>query len=314
MINMINDDLFNNSGIYKIENLLNGHIYIGSAFNFYNRYRTHKSMLNNNKHDNKHLQRAYSKYGGNNFIFEVVECVNDLELLYEIEERYINKHFDNGVNCYNMNVSTTPEYLLNQINKERVVKFNIVGPDGTEYIFSGYTEAARKINPSGVSIQNFAAGLRLVVKGSIKSYKGWRTIENKDYDYKGYRSIKNKGAKLHEVSLLSPEGLVYSNIYNLKKFALEHKIQSSTLHNIITGRTRYSNGWSLYNGNNKPPLEKNAKIFHITLISPNGIEYNNIPNLTKFCRIHNINVSSIRKLIKGEIKAGHYKGWKQKQN
>ena len=61
------------SGIYKIINLINGKIYLGSAKNFIRRWTNHKSLLQRNKHDNIHLQRAYNQDGVENFKYEVIE-------------------------------------------------------------------------------------------------------------------------------------------------------------------------------------------------------------------------------------------------
>lgn len=68
------------SGIYKIANLLNGKVYVGSAVHLRGRKNKHFSQLKHNKHCNKYLQRAYNKYGSEAFLWEVLEnCpVNDL--------------------------------------------------------------------------------------------------------------------------------------------------------------------------------------------------------------------------------------------
>ena len=77
--------------IYKIINKIDGRIYIGSTINFEKRKKKHLKDLKNNKHHNIFLQRAYNKYGVDNFVFSYKEKEfnnkNDLQLL---EERYIN--------------------------------------------------------------------------------------------------------------------------------------------------------------------------------------------------------------------------------
>jgi len=75
------------SGIYKITNLVNGHFYVGSSVNVYNRFHTHKTKLKKNIHVNKYLQNAFNKYGENNFLFTVLEycdknCIQDREQYY----------------------------------------------------------------------------------------------------------------------------------------------------------------------------------------------------------------------------------------
>jgi len=69
------------SGIYKITNLANNKIYIGSAVNIKNRFKTHKRLLKDNKHFNNHLQSAYVKYGIDNFNYEIIEVTTLREML-----------------------------------------------------------------------------------------------------------------------------------------------------------------------------------------------------------------------------------------
>ena len=62
-----------NKGIYKIENLINGKIYIGQTLCLTTRFKSHLSLLRKNRHRNSHLQAAFNKYGELNFVFNVVE-------------------------------------------------------------------------------------------------------------------------------------------------------------------------------------------------------------------------------------------------
>ena len=78
------------TGIYKIVNKVNNNIYIGSAVNIEDRQRGHISKLNNNKHENGHLQNAWNKYGADAFRFSVVEKCN-IFLLINREQYYIDK-------------------------------------------------------------------------------------------------------------------------------------------------------------------------------------------------------------------------------
>jgi len=61
------------SGIYKIINVVNNKFYIGSSVDLRKRKSKHFSELRHNKHNNKHLQRAWDKYGEASFVFVVVE-------------------------------------------------------------------------------------------------------------------------------------------------------------------------------------------------------------------------------------------------
>ena len=54
-------------GIYKIENKVNGKVYIGQSIDIEKRWKSHISYLNKGIHRNKHLQSAWDKYGEGNF-------------------------------------------------------------------------------------------------------------------------------------------------------------------------------------------------------------------------------------------------------
>ena len=78
-------------GIYKIVNKINGDFYVGSSKNINKRWGQHLMKLKNNKHQNMILQRAWEKYGEDNFNFEIVENCS-VETLLEIENVYLTQN------------------------------------------------------------------------------------------------------------------------------------------------------------------------------------------------------------------------------
>lgn len=60
------------SGIYCIENLSNSKKYIGQSVNISDRWKKHISELNRGSHHNDYLQKAWNKYGKNEFKFYVL--------------------------------------------------------------------------------------------------------------------------------------------------------------------------------------------------------------------------------------------------
>lgn len=80
------------SGIYKITCVANGKVYIGQAIDLDRRRRNHLSKLRTKHHSNEHLQRAFDKYGENNFKFEIIELCAEEELTKR-EDFYIS-HFN----------------------------------------------------------------------------------------------------------------------------------------------------------------------------------------------------------------------------
>lgn len=80
------------SGIYKITNIVNNKIYIGQSKDISCRWKDHLRRLRSGKHDNDHLQKAWGKYGENNFKFEIIEiCEESYEVLNNREIYWINK-------------------------------------------------------------------------------------------------------------------------------------------------------------------------------------------------------------------------------
>ena len=63
-------------GIYLITNNINNKGYIGQSTDLKNREYSHLSYLRRNKHNNKHLQYSWNKYGEENFEFIIVEYCN----------------------------------------------------------------------------------------------------------------------------------------------------------------------------------------------------------------------------------------------
>lgn len=89
------------SGIYKITCLANKRIYIGSTFNLQQRKSQHFSDLRLNKHCNRHLQRAWDKYGEHAFTFEVLELVLSMSLPAR-EQYWLNKLKPFGKSGFNI--------------------------------------------------------------------------------------------------------------------------------------------------------------------------------------------------------------------
>ncbi len=78
-------------GVYIIKNVINNKFYIGSSFNIINRWESHIRELKKNKHKNKYLQRAWNKYGEENFKFEILELIEDTKYLLNREQYWIDK-------------------------------------------------------------------------------------------------------------------------------------------------------------------------------------------------------------------------------
>jgi group I intron endonuclease len=132
-------------GVYRIINVVNNKFYIGSTIKGKDRWYEHISNLKGQRHCNEHLQRAYNKYGKENFKFELLKRFNDNmtkeEIFYE-EQKYLDQNFKDQKNMiYNIskNASIGPgmkgkkhsEETKRKISKSR--KGKAIGPHSAEH-------------------------------------------------------------------------------------------------------------------------------------------------------------------------------------
>lgn len=153
------------SGVYRIRNKVNGKFYIGRSIDINKRFYQHKSALRKGKHGSIYLQRAWDKYGEDNFIFEpLVLCSEDESLILE---QYVLDNYKTDL--YNvMKYSTGGDTIsyhpnreqirakisntLKEINskltfEERVKKYAHIGPNNGRYgkpVSDHVREAVRK--------------------------------------------------------------------------------------------------------------------------------------------------------------------------
>jgi group I intron endonuclease len=97
-------------GIYKIINVVNNKFYVGSAVDLKRRKTRHFSELRTGKHNNKHLQAAWNKYGESSFIFVVVEEVSDPINILDVENIWLKEHVGKEY-CYNIGVDAVAPML-----------------------------------------------------------------------------------------------------------------------------------------------------------------------------------------------------------
>ncbi len=91
-------------GIYYFTNILNNKIYIGQSVTIHNRKLGHLNDLRNNRHANSHLQRAFNKYGEENFKHNILaKCPK--EYLDKMENKFV-KIYKAADRKYGYNIRT----------------------------------------------------------------------------------------------------------------------------------------------------------------------------------------------------------------
>ena len=100
--------------------MVNDKIYIGSAIKFRKRWDLHRFQLRKNIHENKHLQRAWNKYGEENFEFKILE-ICDKNVLLDKEQCWLDwtKSYETG---YNISKNVYYSRLGIKSSKEHIEK------------------------------------------------------------------------------------------------------------------------------------------------------------------------------------------------
>lgn len=101
--------------IYKIINLINNNVYLGSAVNLRKRKDLHLFELRANKHHSRYLQNAWNKYGEQNFKFEIIEIIQVRTKLIEREQYWIDLYSPEYNICLvaesRLGVKSSPEHV-----------------------------------------------------------------------------------------------------------------------------------------------------------------------------------------------------------
>lgn len=96
------NEITNKPGIYAIKNTVNDRIYVGSSVGLRDRMCGHFRHLLLGKHPNPFLQADYNKHGKEVYEFIVLEIVENVNLLIEREQHYIDQYFDKQNKCFNI--------------------------------------------------------------------------------------------------------------------------------------------------------------------------------------------------------------------
>lgn len=143
-------------GIYKIQNLINGKVYIGQSVNIARRWKEHRNSAENSRTDSDNaIHRAMKKYGLSNFSFKVIEeCLAeelDEKEIYWISYYNSNKE-DSG---YNLTTGGQGCSGCGKIlNEELAEKIRIALRDTK----LSQEEISKKYNVSQMSISNINTG------------------------------------------------------------------------------------------------------------------------------------------------------------
>lgn len=212
-------------GIYKIENLINGKVYIGQSLNLNRRITRHKcvSVKLEHRESSKPLYRAIRKYGIENFTFEIIHLIESKDSLNKLEKYYIELYSSNFSKYgYNLNLDDHIS-TFNKLNIDILKSIILELKSGTlkKDIANKFEISVQLINGinrgdiNRVSCEKYPIRLKndpCVVKSKeyIRCKKCKTLTKNKKFcsdecSYYNQRKIKNRPSveKLHEELLHS---------------------------------------------------------------------------------------------------------------
>ena len=230
-------------GIYKITNKVNNKIYIGQSQDIITRIKGHKNTLKANTHFNLHLQRAYNKYGIDNFIYEIKEecnedIINNREFywinFYNSTDRFYGYNIDYGGNKDVM----SEEHKLNMsIKRKGTYEIDVID---VEISYSEFSEILKQKSKNE----------KLLLYAMLINSK--RYSDNNDIFYMSYKSM-----------------MTAIGISIKTAIRIVNKLKDDNIIDIISRNTIQTNSYKI-NLNN--PLNDNDKIFIIDKKDNNHIK------------------------------------------
>lgn len=202
--------------IYKITNIKNNKFYIGKTKrSLKTRFSQHKNRAKSN--EKTYLHNAMRKYGFENFIIEIIENVDNINLLNEKEQYWIE--------------NLKPNYNMTK-GGEGVNGFKF--SEEQKKYFS-------KIRKGKLFSEEHRKSLSIANKGEKNPMYGRSGILNPFYGKKHSQEFIDKKSK--EYCFLSPFG---ENIYikNLTKFCRENNLHTGNMNSLYYGKIKSYKGYT----------------------------------------------------------------------
>lgn len=285
------------SGVYKITCIENGKFYIGSSENTHKRHLGHFHDLRKNIHANRHLQRAWNKYGKSNFVFEVIEIVEE-KLLLEREQTWLDatRCYDRkiGFNLSSKANSTIGIKLPRSAILKKSKKWIVTNPNGASFEIRNLTKFCMS---NGIERSLMGA----VAKGKRYQHKGWQCRPaNMSFE----EWIKSLKVKIWILTDPNGKEILTDNLFS---FCKENKLSYNSLRQVAYGVIkRNSDGWSCKTVNHKKPRGNRRKWI---MINPNKEEIIS-DNLMEFCKLNNLSYTCMIHVAHGYN--NHHKQWQCK--
>jgi group I intron endonuclease len=229
------------TGIYAIENIATGEVYVGQSRNIPNRYQQHLSMLERGEHHSLKLQKAYNSTGAEGFTLKILELCDESELDRK-EQEWIQKldAYDKGYNMRNQtelpsNLDSFYVRAADSLHRQFRNSCKELGLSPTEAIqllIKCEIEETKRNIELLQSIQDSFSYIATQTEGSSTKQSQQKSNQRKESSHSGF--INNGYGRV------TPE-----NYEKIKRVALEYRVKNGRL----PGRPKSSVG--LYRENRR---------------------------------------------------------------
>lgn len=273
------------SGIYKITNIVQNKVYIGQAINLWERIRNgYINALPKNRNHNIHLQRAWNKYGEENFTIEIIELCKINEL--DDKEQYWIDYYKSYDNQYGYNIcreagscrgmknskkeierkrkdflehnpmkgkkqSKEVKQLISKINSIPIIQFDLKGNYIKEW--DSTRKAAKGLNVKPTNISSVISKKSLTCGGYIFCKK--KDYENGTFDINNILNKITYNKEHHHLSVQICQFDLNNNLIkewnSITEAATLLNMKKCTISAVLTGRQKTSGGFIWKYKNNK---------------------------------------------------------------
>lgn len=233
-------------GIYKLNFNNTNKVYIGQSINIEYRFTQHLYKLNNNT-SSKKLQQAFYEYGSPTLEI-LVECEKHELDSQEKEAIEIFDSIVNGFNTYSENRGVPPETRAQGQDSPSAVYSNSVIEISFLHLVNNPNLTAQEVaDITGVNVHTIRA------ISCLNEHKWLKVKYPEQYSLlESLKGLKSKAFKYDSGALgiihppvISPNGVIYRNIRNVKEFCREHNLFDTCFGMVLKGKRQSHKGWKI---------------------------------------------------------------------
>ena len=303
------ENLKDRAGIYKIENVKNNKVYIGSAVNLHKRKCEHFLHLKNNYHVNNYLQSSFNKYGINCFKFIVIEFIDKIEdkalfkkYILEREQFWIDKLKPFEQNGYNL-AKVAGSLLGYKKTKKQIENGATYGKTYGELytaqaiinLDTGKVYDSLKRAADEYCMKN-TSNISSVCRGFSETAGGFRWAYLDDKNNILYPNFKPK--HMREILNINTNETFNSIVLAAKKY----KVSPSAIRHVLTGRSKTCCGFEWKYKNDEPGRSKSKKVINVD----SGSVFDSMNNAAKFYNINSKGISTACKRKNNKYGGSHW--------